>query len=436
MIAFTDNGTSIEVNVDGDILSVSKEGLVIKTLPNNTFGLFSGGHWVVQGTWAEVSSPSTADAAELVETLSSWLVDTVVVSGVDAWDDAILVELQNGHLDTIDTSTADIKTAVDLTNTYLTVVMSNVSAINTNTANTVNGVDTTNNHLSVGNVARNTVVTNTGATVDELETVNTNLQAIYDALDLVVGASGKDFFLQAALGEVPSTTYRAKTAKRQNLGTSAERLWAASSGSFTFQSAGVVSVVSSSANDTAAGTGARTVQIQGFDAGYAFISEIVTLNGTTPVNSVNSYTRITNAVVLTAGSAESNVGNVSLTNITLQEFIPAGVGQGQSSLVTTEDSKSMLVRINLSAATETYAGITPPTVYVYKRSSTGLRTRIAEIKLYEKHVVDNILLNSREDLYIEAFSTVDNIPVISLLGVLDGVANDTDVYAVIETITF
>jgi hypothetical protein len=74
------------------------------------------------------------------------------------------------------------------------------------------------------------------------------------------------------------------------------------------------SLVSASANDTAAGTGARTVQITYYDAALTGpYTEIVTLNGTTPVNTVaTNICFIEELRVLTVGSGGSNAGIVSL----------------------------------------------------------------------------------------------------------------------------
>lgn len=70
-------------------------------------------------------------------------------------------------------------------------------------------------------------------------------------------------------------------------------------------------VVSDSANDTSAGTGARTVLIEGLDTNFATQTEIVTLNGTTPVATTRTdWNRISLAIVVTAGSNESNVGEL------------------------------------------------------------------------------------------------------------------------------
>lgn len=69
--------------------------------------------------------------------------------------------------------------------------------------------------------------------------------------------------------------------------------------------------VSSSVNDTAAGTGARTIEVTGVDTNWQEKLEIITLNGITPVQSVNNYFRVTKAEVLTTGTyGGANAGNI------------------------------------------------------------------------------------------------------------------------------
>lgn len=77
-------------------------------------------------------------------------------------------------------------------------------------------------------------------------------------------------------------------------------------------SAEIVTVVSSSANDAAAGTGARTVKISGLNANWFEQSETVTLNGVGLVDSVNSYLRVFSFEVLTAGSGGVTAGAISI----------------------------------------------------------------------------------------------------------------------------
>jgi hypothetical protein len=73
------------------------------------------------------------------------------------------------------------------------------------------------------------------------------------------------------------------------------------------------SINSTSASDTAAGTGARTVTINYLSAAFVFNSEVVTLNGTTAVATVNTdIAYIESIVVKTVGSAGGNVGTIQV----------------------------------------------------------------------------------------------------------------------------
>jgi len=83
------------------------------------------------------------------------------------------------------------------------------------------------------------------------------------------------------------------------------------------------SMSSSSALDTAAGTGARTVKITYYDnTGAGPFTETITLNGVTPVNTVSTTIRFIEKMdVVTAGSGGVNAGTISL-------FVTTGGGGG------------------------------------------------------------------------------------------------------------
>lgn len=72
-------------------------------------------------------------------------------------------------------------------------------------------------------------------------------------------------------------------------------------------------IVSSDVNDTAAGTGARTVYIEGLNSSYNITTETITLNGAVNVPTVNSYVIIHRMYVLTSGSGGTNAGNITAT---------------------------------------------------------------------------------------------------------------------------
>jgi hypothetical protein len=78
------------------------------------------------------------------------------------------------------------------------------------------------------------------------------------------------------------------------------------------------SVNSTSASDASAGTGARTVTINYLDTSMsALLSETVTLNGTTAVNTVTTtLALVENMVVASVGSGGGNVGTLQLFTAT------------------------------------------------------------------------------------------------------------------------
>lgn len=87
--------------------------------------------------------------------------------------------------------------------------------------------------------------------------------------------------------------------------------------------ASVLKISSTSANDTAAGTGARTVYIEGLDGNYNVVSETVSLNGQTAVDTVNLYLYVNRLYVVTAGSGEENAGVINAGTGVVTAGVPA-----------------------------------------------------------------------------------------------------------------
>ncbi len=88
-----------------------------------------------------------------------------------------------------------------------------------------------------------------------------------------------------------------------------------------------MSVSSTSTSDLPASTGAHTVLIQGLDANYNEISETVTLNGQTAVPTTQAFIRVNYAVVTTAGSSNSALGDIYIGSGTVTAGVPAVVYQ-------------------------------------------------------------------------------------------------------------
>ena len=139
-----------------------------------------------------------------------------------------------------------------------------------------------------------------------------------------VGTS-EPFELQVARGQVAYHKSVYKFGNNAAVANVTETIWQ-QGGLYSYLSAAsVLKVSSSSANDTSAGTGARTVELFGLDGDYNEINEVITLNGQTAVNSTQSYLRINRMIVRSAGSGDSNAGIIYAGTGTVTTGVPANV---------------------------------------------------------------------------------------------------------------
>jgi hypothetical protein len=160
----------------------------------------------------------------------------------------------------------------------------------------------------------------------------------YDIRSITQVGTSEPFDLQVARGQIPGHNPLFKFGNNPTVGNSTETVWS-QGGLYSYLSAAtVLKVSSSSANDTSAGTGARTVQLYGLDADYNEINETVTLNGQTAVNTTNEFLRINRMIVRSAGTGGGNAGVIYAGTGTVTAGVPAnvyasvngGVGSNQS----------------------------------------------------------------------------------------------------------
>jgi hypothetical protein len=125
-----------------------------------------------------------------------------------------------------------------------------------------------------------------------------------------------DFFFEVVQGNIDGFSYIHKFGNNSDIDTASgyEAIWNGGSAytGFDATAAEIVELFSDDANDTSAGTGARTVQLDGLDANYVEQSETIILNGTTAVSSSLSYLRCDRMQVLTAGTGGENIGELTL----------------------------------------------------------------------------------------------------------------------------
>lgn len=140
-----------------------------------------------------------------------------------------------------------------------------------------------------------------------------------------------DYYTELAAGTLTGALALNKFGKNPDVDTAApEDIWGAGGTWTPPTTARIHNIVSTDANDTLAGTGARTISILGLNSSGAEVSENVNLNGLTPVATTNSYTIIFRMIVTAAGSGGVNVGNITAiaqTDTTLTAQIDAGYNQ-------------------------------------------------------------------------------------------------------------
>lgn len=91
-----------------------------------------------------------------------------------------------------------------------------------------------------------------------------------------------------------------------------------------FSTAAALDISSSSANDAAAGTGARTVTVYGLDSAGKMQTETIALNGQTAVTTTKTFWRVFGIQVATAGTGRKNAGDIYAVKTTTSTWT-AGV---------------------------------------------------------------------------------------------------------------
>jgi hypothetical protein len=146
------------------------------------------------------------------------------------------------------------------------------------------------------------------------------------------------FYLAVQQGKVPGYSMVNKFGYNPTIGSgSFETIWE-TGGNYSWQSTAVtVDVVSDDVNDDVAGTGARTLRIQGLDGSYNFAEETVDMDGTTTVTTTQTFLRVFRMSVETAGSSGNNEGTITVTytgGSDVAATISAGNGQTLMALYT------------------------------------------------------------------------------------------------------
>jgi hypothetical protein len=143
-----------------------------------------------------------------------------------------------------------------------------------------------------------------------------------------------------------------------------------------------IEIVSGSADDTAAGTGAQKVFIQGLSTDWELTSEIVTMNGTTPVALTNQYFRLFRSYVYESGTyataaAPSHAGVITIRTagagaswLVINDVSVFAKGQSQCAVYTVPSGYTAYISgidIHVEATK-------PATIFLFKREGADIVT--------------------------------------------------------------
>ncbi len=142
------------------------------------------------------------------------------------------------------------------------------------------------------------------------------------------------FLIEVARGRIEGFSFIHKFGRNPDIDSGFEAIWEGG-GDYTGHDptgAELVEVFSSDDND-GAGTdiGAKTVEIIGLDGNYLEQTEVITLNGTTGVDSASTYIRVHRMIVRSAGSNNANLGTITarqkVTTANIFCVLPIGYNQ-------------------------------------------------------------------------------------------------------------
>ncbi len=157
-----------------------------------------------------------------------------------------------------------------------------------------------------------------------------------------------DYNYEVAKGFVSEATTVNKFGYNQDIDTASPEVIASFGGSVNIMTtADTLNIVSSSANDATGGTGASFIQISGIGADNLSQTELITINGTTPVTTVNTWLGVNRMFVLTSGTLETNAGDITATDtlgtVGIQAQIPASNSVTQQCIFHTQIGYSFLI---------------------------------------------------------------------------------------------
>ena len=143
------------------------------------------------------------------------------------------------------------------------------------------------------------------------------LSELLERLGVVnITSTDKPFNQQVAENLISGYDSEFKFGSNDIVGAVEEVIWDAG-GTYVFLTAAeTMDIVSTDADDNGTGSGARLLIVYGLNADYIETSQVITMNGLTPVTTDTAFLRVFRAIVLTSGTdsptADANEGTITI----------------------------------------------------------------------------------------------------------------------------
>jgi hypothetical protein len=183
-------------------------------------------------------------------------------------------------------------------------------------------------------------------------------------------------------------------------------------------------VNSTSANDTAGGTGVRSIRVFGLDANYNEVSEDLAMTGQSQTLTANTYIRVYRAYALTAGSLGTSAGIIYIANGAGLDgsFIPTGSilvnlgtdNQTQLALWTVPAGYTLYLSEVTFTSAVSLANTYLTTKLKVREFGGVFRTlfiNVLQSGTYQERLELPILIPEKTDIECRAFSSGNNNPV-------------------------
>lgn len=193
-------------------------------------------------------------------------------------------------------------------------------------------------------------------------------------------------------------------------------------------------VLSSSASDTSAGTGARTITLNCLDSSYVAFTQVITLNGTSVVSIPTQVFRLNSVVVASVGSNTTNVGDITVRRTgggITQALIPAGVSSTRQACYTVPAGFSLIMtQILFDIQSPTGSIARAADMVTYFKGTSGVARKPLLLSTtngapYNHESDPPIFVSEKTDVSLVIISVSDNNTAIT--GAWNGILKDNSV---------